>query len=68
METEGRRSLMTCVGVVYICEASSESAWPPGALREELSGNPALTDSFAFVPAFITCASQDALGKTGPEQ
>ena len=64
MEIEGRRSVVTCVGVAYICEASSESAWPKQALREELSGNPAFVDSFAFVPAYITCASQDALGKT----
>ena len=54
---------MTYIGVVYLCEASSEAAWTFRGLREEISGNVVLHDCFAFVPAFIYCISQENLGK-----
>jgi hypothetical protein len=60
----GKKSTLTFVGVVYLCEASSDPLWEEQALREELSGNPAFLNCFAFVPAHITGISQQSLGES----
>ncbi|XP_076440346.1 LOW QUALITY PROTEIN: uncharacterized protein LOC143279908 [Babylonia areolata] len=61
MERAGQRVGVVCVGVVYLCEASSENTWSHTSLRQELSGNTAFTHSFAFIPASITAATQHSL-------